>query len=60
MTGLSTAPRLSARVGLTLAAHFVSSLSIGISVGGMVPLIALTLEDRGIDPVLIGVNSAVG
>lgn len=48
------------RVGWSLAAHFASSLSIGIAVGGMVPLIALTLEDRGIDPVWIGVNSAIG
>lgn len=48
------------RVGWSLAAHFASSLSIGIAIGGMVPLIALTLEQRGIDPVLIGVNSAIG
>lgn len=48
------------RVGWSLAAHFVSSLSIGVAIGGMVPLMALTLEHRGVDPVLIGVNSAIG
>ncbi|MEQ8815085.1 MAG: MFS transporter [Thalassobaculum sp.] len=60
MTCAPAAARASARVGWTLAAHFASSLSIGIAIGGMVPLIALTLEHRGIDPVLIGVNSAIG
>lgn len=47
------------RVGWSLAAHFASSLSIGIAIGGMVPLIAFTLEQRGVDSVLIGVNSAM-
>src|SRR3546814_15529613 len=47
------------RVGWSLAAHFASSLSIGVAIGGMVPLIALTLEHRGVGPVLIGVNSAM-
>lgn len=47
------------RVGWSLAAHFASSLSIGVAIGGMVPLIALTLEHRGVDPVLIGINSAM-
>ncbi len=57
MTALAISP---GRVRLTLAAHFTSSLSIGIAIGGMVPLIALSLEQRGIDPVLIGLNSAIG
>lgn len=60
MTGAAPAVPIPGRVGWTLAAHFASSLSIGIAIGGMVPLIALTLEHRGIDPVLIGVNSAIG
>jgi len=59
MTGEAQAAAPPGRVGWTLAAHFVSSLSIGIAIGGMVPLIALTLEHRGVDPVLIGVNSAI-
>lgn len=49
-----------ARVGWSLAAHYASSVSIGVAIGGIVPLMALTLEHRGVDPVLIGVNSAVG
>jgi len=47
------------RVAWALAAHFASSWSIGIAIGGMVPLIALTLEHRGVGSVLIGVNSAM-
>jgi len=46
-------------VGWSLVAHFASSLSIGIAVGGMVPLISLTLESRDVDSVLIGVNSGM-
>jgi len=42
-----------------LAAHFLSSLSIGVAIGGMVPLIAVTLEARGVDSVMIGINSAM-
>src|SRR3546814_20752030 len=45
------------RVGWSLAAHFASSLSIGVAIGGMVPLTALTLEHRGVGPVMIGVNA---
>lgn len=59
MTAGSQAAVPPGRVGWSLAAHFASSLSIGIAIGGMVPLIALTLEHRGVDPVLIGVNSAM-
>ena len=59
MTAASPAAMTPGRIGWSLAAHFTSSLSIGISIGGMVPLIALTLEHRGVDPVLIGVNSAM-
>lgn len=60
MTGTAPAASTPGRVGWTLAAHFASSLSIGISIGGMVPLIALSLEHRGIDPMMIGVSSAIG
>lgn len=42
-----------------LGAHFLSSLSVGVAIGGMVPLIAVTLEARGVDGTLIGVNSAM-
>ncbi len=59
-TGVAPPALTPGRVGWSLAAHFASSLAIGIAIGGMVPLIALTLEHRGIDPVLIGVNSAIG
>lgn len=47
------------QIRLSLLAHFLSSLSIGIAIGGMVPLISVTLEARGVDTVLIGVNSAM-
>lgn len=60
MTVAAPAVLTPGRIGLSLAAHFASSLSIGIAIGGMVPLMALTLEHRGIDPILIGVNSAMG
>jgi len=60
MTGVVPTAPAPGRVRWTLAAHFASSLSIGISIGGMVPLIALTLEHRGIDPIMIGVSSAIG
>jgi MFS family permease len=59
MTAASQAAMPPGRVAWSLAAHFASSLSIGIAIGGMVPLIALTLEHRGVGPVLIGVNSAM-
>lgn len=51
---------LSARqVRWSLLAHFASSMSIGLAVGGFVPLIAVTLEARQVDTVLIGINSAM-
>ena len=59
MTAASPAAMTPGRIGWSLAAHFTSSLSIGVSIGGMVPLIALTLEHGGVDPVLIGVNSGL-
>lgn len=47
------------QVGWTLSAHFLSSASIGVAIGGIVPLISVTLEARGVDTVIIGVNSAM-
>lgn len=43
----------------SLIAHYISSMSIGLAIGGVVPLIAVTLENRGVDSVLIGINSAM-
>lgn len=47
------------QVRWSLLAHYASSMSIGLAVGGFVPLIAVTLEARQTDTVLIGINSAV-
>lgn len=47
------------QVRWSLLAHYASSMSIGLAVGGFVPLIAVTLETRQVDTVLIGINSAV-
>lgn len=42
-----------------LAAHFLSSITIGLAVGGIVPLISVTLEARDVDSIVIGINSAM-
>lgn len=47
------------QVRWSLLAHYASSMSIGLAVGGFVPLIAVTLEARQVDTVLIGINSAM-
>ena len=47
------------QIGWTLSAHFLSSASIGVAIGGIVPLISVTLEAREVDTVIIGVNSAM-
>lgn len=43
----------------SLLAHYASSMAIGLAVGGFVPLIAVTLEARQVDTVMIGINSAM-
>lgn len=43
----------------SLIAHFISASSIGLAIGGMVPLIAVSLDYRDVPEVLIGVNSAM-
>lgn len=43
----------------SLIAHYLSSMTIGLAIGGVVPLIAVTLEARETDSVLIGLNSAI-
>lgn len=43
----------------SLLAHYTSSMAIGLAVGGFVPLIAVTLEARQVDTVMIGINSAM-
>lgn len=43
----------------SLLAHYASSMAIGLAIGGFVPLIAVTLEARQVDSVLIGINSAM-
>ncbi|WPZ32255.1 MFS transporter [Thalassobaculum sp. OXR-137] len=43
----------------SLLAHYLSSMAIGLAVGGFVPLIAVTLEARQVDTVMIGINSAM-
>lgn len=47
------------QVRWSLLAHYASSMSIGLAIGGFVPLIAVTLEARQVDTVLIGINSAM-
>lgn len=49
----------SRQVFWSLLAHFISSMAIGLAVGGFVPLVAVTLEARQIDTVMIGINSAM-
>jgi MFS family permease len=48
-----------AQVTRSLLAHYASSMAIGLAVGGFVPLIAVTLEARQVDTVMIGINSAM-
>jgi len=48
-----------AQVRWSLFAHYASSMAIGLAIGGFVPLISVTLEARGVDSVLIGINSAM-
>lgn len=49
----------SGQVLWSLLAHYASSMAIGLAVGGFVPLIAVTLEARQVDTVMIGINSAM-
>ncbi len=42
-----------------LTALFTTSFAFGLAFGGLAPLIALTLEARGVDAVVIGWNSAM-
>ncbi len=63
MTGASAAAPAhaltAAQIRWTLVAHYTSSMTIGLAVGGIVPLIAVTLEAREVDSVVIGINSAM-
>lgn len=43
---------------LSLAALYASIFSFSISFGGLIPLMALVLEGRGVDPALIGLLSS--
>lgn len=45
---------------LSLAAILSAAFAIGIAFGGLAPLLSLTLEARGVDTWLIGLNSAMG
>jgi len=53
--GLGKKPQ---RLG-TMAALLASSFAFGLGFGGFAPLVALTLESRGIDAVMIGANSSM-
>lgn len=44
---------------LSLAAILAATFAVGIAFGGLSPLLALTLETRGIDAWLIGLNSSM-
>lgn len=48
------------RRNASLLAVFASNVGFGMAFGGLSPLIALALEDRGFSETLIGVNSAMG
>ncbi len=55
-----TAPTLTPRVvWLSLLAILISNFGFGLAFGGLAPLIALTLEDRGVSEGLIGANSSM-
>jgi MFS family permease len=43
----------------SLAALFASNFSFGLAFGGFAPLIALLLESRGVDSVIIGLNTSM-
>lgn len=42
-----------------MAANFASAVLIGLAIGGLIPLLALFLELRQVDPVWIGANGAM-
>ena len=42
-----------------LGANYLSSFVIGLSFGGIVPLLALILERRGVAETIIGANAAM-
>ncbi len=44
---------------LSLLAILASTFAVGVAIGGLAPLLALTLNGRGVEPWLIGVNSAM-
>lgn len=49
----------SASYTLILWAIFSSTAVVGLGIGGMAPLLAVILETRGVDSILIGINSAM-
>jgi len=53
-----TQGKMPQRLG-TMAALLASSFAFGLGFGGFAPLVALTLESRGIDAVIIGANSSM-
>lgn len=44
----------------SLAAILAAAFAVGIAFGGLAPLLSLSLEARGVDAWLIGLNSAMG
>lgn len=59
--GTATEPRptLSRReLVLVLAVNYASAFAIGLVIGGIIPLYSLVMERWGVDPVVIGANSA--
>ncbi len=43
-----------------LAANYLSSFSIGVAIGGIIPFLSLIMEQRGVGEVVIGANTAAG
>lgn len=62
----ATPPPTSTRSGsdgarmAVLVANYLSCFAVGLAVGGVIPLFALILENRGVSETVIGANTAVG
>ena len=41
-----------------LGANYLSAIAVGLAIGGFIPLVALALEKRGIEPWIIGANAS--
>lgn len=55
----ATVPVMSRReMVLVLAVNYASAFAIGLVIGGIIPLFSLVMERWGVDPVVIGANSA--